>query len=99
MATSSSGSPVGVEIVLQPPALEPGAAVREHGDDVAGLDADVALGCLADERAADGDGGRLDGVGGAGCGAAGRRRAPPTRRPVAVAVAGSGGGGVTKSAW
>src|SRR5205814_10234708 len=32
-----------VEIMLQPPALEPRTTIREHRDHVAGLDADIAL--------------------------------------------------------
>ena len=50
--------------MLQAPALEPRAAIREHGDDVARFDADVALRRLADERR------RRRGRGGAGAGIA-----------------------------
>ena len=39
-----------IEVVLQPPALQPRAAVGEHRDDVARFDADVALRRVADER-------------------------------------------------
>jgi hypothetical protein len=48
-----------IEVAFQTPALEPGAAVRENGDDAARLDANVALAGLADQRG----GGRRHGRG------------------------------------
>ena len=39
-----------IEVVLQPPALEARAAIREHGDDVVGLDADVTLDRIPNHR-------------------------------------------------
>ena len=84
-----------IEVVLQPPALQPRAAVREHRDDVARLDADVALGACrrrAPPRAAppasaltDGDGGCRRRTG------AGRRRPPSGTMPTSpCADAGAG---------
>ena len=48
--SSSCGCVLLIEIVLQAPAFQPRAPVGEHRDDVAGLDANVALGGVADQR-------------------------------------------------
>ena len=64
-----------IEVVLQPPALEPRALVREDRDDVARLDAHVALGGVGDERRRERRG-RL------------RRRPPARRRRAARRAAG-----------
>jgi hypothetical protein len=39
-----------VEVMFQPPAFQPRATVREHGDHVGRLDTDIAFAGVADDR-------------------------------------------------